>query len=256
VLKAVIFDVDGVLVASPPERAWQAALQELMATEWRDLVSSTSYAPERFTTEVYQRYLAGKPRLSGAAAALAFFGLTPTDQRVARYAEYKQAMIDRLIDEGAFTAFKDGVRFVLNLRQAGLRLGVASSSKNANRFMARVPIESAGGCATLLDVFDANVCGRDFPLGKPDPAIFLAAAAELEIEPPASVVVEDAPSGIQAARAGGMLAIGVARLNDEDLLNAEHADLVVRTLDDVVVDSVVNGPPLRRKMHDGPQVAA
>lgn len=147
-LRAVIFDVDGVLVASPHEHAWQAALQELMTLEWQDVARSTGYAPERFTTDVYQRYVAGKPRLSGAAAALAFFGIPATEERIARYAECKQAMIDRFIDEGAFTAFDDGVRFAVNLRQAGVRLGVASSSRNAERFMVRVPIHDVPGCAT------------------------------------------------------------------------------------------------------------
>ncbi len=253
--KAVIFDVDGVLVASPHEHAWQAALQELMAVEWKDLVASSSYTPERFTTEVYQRYVAGKPRLTGAAAALAFFGIPATDERIARYAEYKQTMIDRLIDQGAFTAFDDGVRFALALRDAGVPLGVASSSRNANRFMVRVRIEGVSGSSTLLDVFDANVCGRDFPRGKPDPAIFLAAAAELQVEPDTCIVVEDAPSGIHAAKAAGMLAIGVARWDDQALLEAEHADLVVTSLDEVVVDSVIHGPVLRRNTWQAPQVA-
>jgi len=214
-----------------------------MAGKWHTLSASTKYAPGRFTTEVYQRFLAGKPRLSGAAAALGYFGIPATDARIAQYAEHKQRMIDRLIDEGAFTAFDDGVRFAINLGHAGIRLGVASSSKNANRFMGHVPISGTPGCQTLLDVFQANVCGRDFGRGKPDPAIFLAAAHELNVEPAGCVAVEDAPSGIQAAKAGGMLAIGVARLNDELLLEAEHADLVVRSLDEVVLDSV---SPVRR----------
>src|SRR6476659_9273277 len=60
---AVIFDVDGVLVASPHERAWQDALAALMAGDWRSIAPATTYTPERFTTAVYQAYVAGKPRL-------------------------------------------------------------------------------------------------------------------------------------------------------------------------------------------------
>ena len=56
-LAAVIFDVDGVLVASPHEHAWREALRGITD-------------PARFTTEMYQAHVAGKPRLSGARAAL------------------------------------------------------------------------------------------------------------------------------------------------------------------------------------------
>ena len=50
---AMIFDVDGVLVASPHERAWQESLARLMANEWRKVAPLTLYAPQRFTTAVY-----------------------------------------------------------------------------------------------------------------------------------------------------------------------------------------------------------
>jgi hypothetical protein len=53
-LETVIFDVDGLLVASPDEPASRAALQDLMAGEWRSLVAGTTYTPERFTSKVYQ----------------------------------------------------------------------------------------------------------------------------------------------------------------------------------------------------------
>ena len=86
---------------------------------------------------------------------------------------------------------------------------------------------------TLQELFDADISGRDFPKGKPDPAIFLTAAAGARRRPGACFVVEDATSGIQAAKAGGMAALGVARLDDRDLLLEAGADLVVTTLDDV-----------------------
>jgi beta-phosphoglucomutase-like phosphatase (HAD superfamily) len=84
-------------------------------------------------------------------------------------------------------------------------------------------------------MFDANVCGRDFPRGKPDPEIFLTAAAELGLAPNGCVVIEDAQAGVQAAKAGGMAAVGVARLNDELLLRSAGADWVVTSLDDLPV---------------------
>ena len=68
-----IFDVDGVLVDSPHERAWRDALKELMETQWSDVRPETSYSPERFTPQVYQQVMSGKPRFSGARAALEYF---------------------------------------------------------------------------------------------------------------------------------------------------------------------------------------
>ena len=240
-LEGVIFDVDGVLVASPHERAWQAALEALMAGEWQPLAWSTSYAPERFSTAVYQEYVAGKPRLSGAIAALQYFGIPTGDGRAELYAERKQRLLLDLVEQGKFDAFADALRCVRRIRTRGMRLGVASSSKNANQLMSKVPVADITGCVTLLDVFDANVCGRDLPAGKPDPAIFLLAASALGLAPAACVVVEDAPSGIQAAKAGGMLAIGVARFDDAVLLRAAGADLVVPTLDEIDVDALGEG---------------
>jgi len=81
-----IFDVDGVLVDSPHERAWRDALRRLMAVGWTDLAGQTSYTPDSFTTEVYQAYVAGKPREAGARAALEHFCIPdPDGQRVAEY---------------------------------------------------------------------------------------------------------------------------------------------------------------------------
>jgi beta-phosphoglucomutase-like phosphatase (HAD superfamily) len=95
---------------------------------------------------------------------------------------------------------------------------------------------------TLLDLFDVDVSGRDFAHGKPDPEMFLTAARELGVEPAHAVVLEDAPAGIQAAEAGEMASIGVARRPDDaELLEGAGADLVVATLDDVDIDALRGG---------------
>ena len=95
---------------------------------------------------------------------------------------------------------------------------------------------------TLLDLLDADVSGRDLPRGKPDPMIFLVAAEELPATPARCFVVEDAAVGVQAAKAGGMAALGVARLGDEQAQLADAgADLVVRTLDEVSRPALAEG---------------
>ena len=223
-LVAAILDVDGVLLASPHERAWRDAL--------------AGYAdPARFTTAMYQADVAGKPRMSGALAALEALRVPDAARQAAPYAERKQRRLEELIDAGV-TAFPDALRFVRALRALGWRMAVASSSKNADRMLRSIRLD---GTETLASAFAANVCGRDLPRGKPDPEIFLEAAAALGVEPALCFVVEDAPAGIEAARAGRMGALGVARLGDAAGLRAAGADLVVTSLDDVALDALTSG---------------
>jgi HAD superfamily hydrolase (TIGR01509 family) len=235
--RGAIFDVDGVLVDSPHERAWRETLDALMETEWSDLRERTGYAPGALTGDVYQRHVSGKPRMSGARAVMRHFRLPDPEDRALLYAERKQRKIVELARRGEFEAFADAVRLVVALRAAGLRLAAASSSKNAGLFLAAVDVDGA----TLRDMFDADTSGRDLALGKPQPEIFLTAAAELGLPAGECVVVEDAVAGIQAARAGGMRALGVARAGDESLLAAAGADLVVTSLDDVDVAALLQG---------------
>ncbi len=134
--RGAIFDVDGVLVASPYERAWRESLRELLPTEWRATGASVGYSPEQFTTAVYQERVAGKPHLSGARAALDYFHIPDADGRAIEYAERKQRRLEELIEAGEFVAFPDALRFALALEARGIRLAATSSSKNANVFVA------------------------------------------------------------------------------------------------------------------------
>ena len=230
-LTAAIFDVDGVLLASPHEQAWREAL--------------TGFAdPDRFTNQMYQAHVAGKPRLSGAIAALQVLGVPDAVRQAVGYAERKQQRLEELIQAGAVAPFQDALRFVEALGGLGWRMAVASSSKNANEMMR--PIRLASG-QSLLDVFSANVCGRDLRQGKPNPEIFLLAASELGVAPAHCFVAEDAPAGIEAARAGAMIGLGVARLRDGGLLRAAGADLVVTSLDEIAVDELALGRLVRRQ---------
>jgi HAD superfamily hydrolase (TIGR01509 family) len=224
-LGACIFDVDGVLLASPHEQAWREALQGFAD-------------PNHFTTAMYQAEVAGKPRLQGAQAALEALGVTDAAHQAIVYAERKQQRLEALIRAGRVHAFPDALRFVSSLVALGWPMAAASSSKNAREMLE--PIRLASG-QPLLDVFGACVLGRDFPHGKPDPEIFLVAARELGVKTEHCFVVEDAPAGVEAAKAGHMTALGVARLDDAAGLRAADADLVVTSLDDVALDRLAAG---------------
>jgi alpha,alpha-trehalose phosphorylase len=250
-LQGGIFDIDGVLLDTPHERAWREALAELMAGPWRALAPQTTYTPGAFTSAVYQEQVAGKPREAGAAAALAYFRVPDLNQaRTQEYAAAKQARLQRLATAGDVHVYDDALQFLLEVKAAGVRVCAASSSKNADSFLRAVSVGAFAAAhrvrypfvtetTTLLDLFDADVDGRDVPRGKPDPALFLAAAQALGIAPDRCFVVEDAPAGIAAARAGGMYSIGVARHADAELLRAAGADLVTPRLDAIAVSEVL-----------------
>ena len=176
--RGAIFDIDGVVLDTPHERAWREALAPFAD-------------PARLTPALYHATVAGRPRLDGARAALAALGLPAA--LAEPYAAAKQARFLELVGQGAFHVFPDAPPCLAALRRAGWRLAAASSSKNASAMLARVPWNGA----SLRDLFHADLCGRDLP-GKPDPALFLAAAAELALPPAHCLVVEDAPAGIEA----------------------------------------------------------
>lgn len=204
--QGAIFDVDGVLVDSPHELAWREALRELMEGEWRDIRDQTSWSPELFTPTVYQQAMAGKPRMAGARSALEHFRVPDVDARVERYAEAKQAHVVKLIEESRFTAFPDALRFILAVKDMDIRIAAASSSKNAKLFLERIRLDTFAAeqrldyafihpGMTLLELFDADISGRDFPKGKPDPTI------DREVQ-------RDAPRGVGRARQAGGLVHG------------------------------------------------
>jgi beta-phosphoglucomutase-like phosphatase (HAD superfamily) len=236
--KGAIFDVDGVLVDSPHEQAWRESLQELMEGPWSDVRPQTTWTPEGFTAELYQQRMSGKPRKAGATAALEYFGVPDIDRRVTEYGDHKQEMIIRLITDGRFSAYEDAVRFLIAVKNAGIPVAAASSSKNAKLFLERVDLGDYGGSGNLHAAFDVDVSGRDFAEGKPNPEIFLTAAKELGVDPHDAFVCEDATNGIQAARAGEFGAVGVSRADDVDALAAEGADIVVTDMGTIDVDAL------------------
>ena len=199
--QGAIFDVDGVLVDSPHEAAWRESLRELMESQWSDISGDTTWTAERFTPQVYQQVMYGKPRMSGARAALDYFEVPDAETRVEAYAERKQTMVIDLIEAGEFTAYPDALRFIIAVKDAGIRVAAASSSKNAGPFLRQIRLDTFAeeqGIASrfirpglsLLEFFDADVSGRDFAHGKPHPEMFLTAAQELAIPPEHSFVID------------------------------------------------------------------
>jgi beta-phosphoglucomutase len=255
--RGAIFDVDGVLVDSPHEKAWRESLRELMESDWRDIRDRTTWSPGAFTSQVYQEHVSGKPRTAGARAALDYFGVPDAETRAAEYADHKQAMVLRLIEAGDFHAYPDALRFIIAVKDAGMLVAAASSSKNAGLLLGKIRLgefaqkngiesPSVRPGLSLQEFFNADVSGRTFEHGKPHPEMFLTAGHELGVEPRQAFVLEDAVAGVEAAKAGDMAAIGIARADDEDLLAAAGADIVVTSLDEVDTEALAEGRLSRR----------
>jgi beta-phosphoglucomutase-like phosphatase (HAD superfamily) len=250
--RGAIFDVDGVLVDSPHEAAWRETFRQLMEGDWADVREQSTWTPEGFTSGVYQAVLSGKPRMEGALAALEHFAVPDPATRVDEYAERKQEMVVQLIEAGKFSPYRDALRFLLAVKNAGLVVAAASSSKNAGLFLRQIRLDRFADeegldyawiepGLTLLAAFDVDISGRHFDQGKPHPEIFLTAARELDVDPAVAFVVEDAVAGIQAAKAGCFAGLGVARHDDEALLIAADADVVVNTLDEIDLEALSEG---------------
>ena len=83
--------------------------------------------------------------------------------------------------------------------------------------------------------------GTRFRARKPNPEIFLTAARELGVEPRYAIVLEDARAGVNAAKAGGMAAIEIARADDTQLFAGARAGIVTTTLDDAGTAALAAG---------------
>lgn len=125
------------------------------------------------------------------------------------------------------------------LKRAGFRQAIGSSAPRANL---ELILEITG----ISEYLGAVVGMEDTTRGKPDPQVFLAGAERLGVAPARCVVFEDAPAGVEAARAGGMRCVAVtfSAHHPEERLRRAGADLVVGSLaavDVAAVERLVGG---------------
>jgi beta-phosphoglucomutase len=187
-VKAVIFDLDGVVVATD-EYHYQA---------WQRLADEEGIC---FDRALNQR-LRGVSRMESLEILLE---RSPRD-----YARVERlALADR--KNGYYLAFlrakltpgdvlPGALKFMEELRTQGVKLALASSSRNCRAIVERIGLRS---------YFDATVDGNDIKRGKPHPEVFLLTAERLGIAPGNCVVVEDAGAGVEAALRAGMRVVGV-----------------------------------------------
>jgi HAD superfamily hydrolase (TIGR01509 family) len=185
--------------------------------------------------EDYPRYVDGRSRLDGAEAFLASRGLRLSPATVAAVAADEEDMFVARLRAGGIDARPGSARLLHALRSAGVRLAAVSASQHARELLTRA------GVGGLFDVLlDGDEADRLRLPGKPDPALFLEAAARLGQPPPRTAVVEDALVGVEAGRRGGFGAVvGVNRTGQPDdaaRLRGHGADVVVRDLDELLIE--------------------
>jgi len=196
-LKAVIFDMDGVLIDSAEDhaQAWRGLANEL----------GVSVDPALFLATFGRKNRDIVPLL---------FGPDLTPDRIRELGHRKEAIYRSLIP-GRVREVDGAGDLVRDCRRSRLRLAVGSSAPREN-------IDLALNELGLAEAFPVIVHAGDVSHGKPDPQVFLIAAERLAVSPAECAVIEDAPSGLTAARAAGMTAVGVTTAHPADRLAAAH----------------------------------
>ncbi len=205
--KAILFDLDGVLLST----------DELHYAAWKSVADELGI---RFDRQVNNR-LRGVSRMASLEIILQHGGMTLSSEEKEAVAARKNDRYRALLMTLSPDSVAPEVRETLAaLKARGLKLAVGSSSKNTKLILAQTDL----GCC-----FDAVSDGTNISRSKPDPEVFLKAAAFLGLDPADCAVVEDAVAGIDAANAGGFLSIGIG-----DAADYEKADRQINSLSELL----------------------
>jgi beta-phosphoglucomutase len=206
--RAALWDMDGTLIDSL-EYHWLS---------WRDALAAENFpiTREQFMETFGQRNM---------EIMRHYFGPDVDLDKVERVSNMKEELYRELVRNRGIEPLPGVRRWLAHLKKEGWRQTVASSAPILN-------IEVVLEAMEAVEFFDAIVSAEEVERGKPDPQVFLRAAAKVSTPPEMCVVIEDAPSGVEAARRAGMRRIGV--LSSHPSL---EADIVVKTLDELPDDA-------------------
>jgi HAD superfamily hydrolase (TIGR01509 family) len=207
-IKAVLWDLDGTLVDSA-EFHWQA---------WRDVMAEdgSPVTHEQFVHSFGKR---NDLILSG------WLGENADPDRMRRLSEEKESRFRALVRAHGIEPLPGVREWVARLHAEGWRHAIATSAPRLN-------LDALADAMQMRRFFGAGVAAEDVTHGKPDPEVFMLAASRLGAEPHEAIVVEDAPTGIEAGRRAGMRTVGVS------LMHAlPAADVYVGTLTELPADT-------------------
>ena len=205
--KGILFDLDGVLLST----------DELHYAGWKFVADELGIP---FDREVNNR-LRGVSRMASLEIILEHGGVTLTESEKEAVAARKNERYRSLLNTLTPAAVDDSVRETLEvLRSRGYRTAIGSSSKNTKLILEKTD---------LARYFDAVSDGTNITRSKPDPEVFLKAAAFIDLPPQDCAVIEDAVAGIDAANAAGCMSIGIG-----DAASYAAADRSIQTLRDLL----------------------
>lgn len=232
---AVIFDLDGVITKTAllHAAAWKAMFDDFLQ-QW----SQTHAIPfAEFThNKDYLPYVDGKTRYEGVKSFLNSRAIElpygdPGDhaqmETICGLGNRKNNVFNDILKSRGVETYDSTVSLIHQLKENSIPLGVASSSRNCKQVLER---------ANLLHLFNARVDGTILAKmglpGKPKPDIFIETANILRVGHQNTVVIEDAVSGVEAAKNGKFgLIIGIAREGNHSELKAHGAHVVVDDLE-------------------------
>ena len=206
-MRAVLWDLDGTLVDSA-EFHWLS---------WRDTLASEGHHI------TYEQFLASFGQKNDRILP-GWLGADTPAERVQRIGDAKEAEYRRLALEHGLTPLPGAAEWITRLHKHGWKQAIASSAPCAN-------VEVMLRALNLARDFDAIVAAEDVTVGKPDPQVFLAAAAKVGVPLAQCIVVEDAAAGVEAAHRAGMKCIGVSPQRNLE------ADVVVTSLTELPGDT-------------------
>lgn len=234
--ESVVFDLDGVITktAKTHSAAWKKMFDEYLKK--REELHGEPF--QEFTQKDYLEFVDGKPRYEGVASFLDSRGIdlswgdpgdAPGTETVCGLGNQKNDAFREVLKKEGAEVYTSTVELIEDLFQAGIKLGVASSSKNCKAVLEAVDLEK---------YFDARVDGvvsAELGLnGKPEPDIFTKACEIMGSRPENSIIVEDAVSGVLAGVKGNFgLTLGVARQGNASELLKNGADSVVKDLEEI-----------------------
>jgi HAD superfamily hydrolase (TIGR01509 family) len=238
-----IFDMDGVITrtAVVHSSAWKEACDEYL--RHREAIHKEPF--NEFTQGDYLAFVDGRPRYKGAELFLQSRGIVipfgdpndePGTETVCGLGNRKNENFNAKLEQEGVPIFESTIQLVKQLLLNGIRVGVATSSKNCARVLEKAGV--AGLFETRVDGVISAELGMH---GKPEPDIFAKACDNLGVRYHRAMIVEDAISGVQAGAKGRFgLTLGVARENNVEELRRNGADVVVTDLSEISLDIINN----------------
>jgi len=242
--KGAIFDLDGVITGTARVHAlaWESMfnifLKKIAKRENKPFVP---FDPE----DDYLQYVDGMPRMEGVRCFLESRGIEfpfgeysdpPDRETVCGMGNKKNLDFQKVLKKEGPDVFETSIKFVKALKKNGIKVGVASSSKNCKLIL------KLAGLENLFETRVDGVVSQKLGLkGKPDPDIFVISSENLGLLPGECMVVEDAVSGVQAGRNGNFgLTLGIARNDTGEALKLNGADIVVHDLGEISIKDINN----------------